>query len=379
MNEAKTTLSELALLFFRLGATGFGGPAAHIAMMREEVVKRRRWLTEEQFLDLLAACNVIPGPTSTELAIHIGWERRRGVGLVVAGVSFIVPAMLITLALAWAYVAYQSVPATAWLLYGVKPVVLVVVAQAVFGLLPAAAKTTRLRFLGVAAAAAMLAGLQEPLVLLFAGALAAVVARRPRGHASHVVPVLTFGAAGTAATSMTLPSLFVAFLKIGGLLFGSGYVLLAFLRGELVHRLGWLSEQQLLDAVAIGQVTPGPLFTTATFIGYVLAGTSGALVATAGIFVPAFIFVAASGAVVPRLRRSPTASAVLDGMNVASLALMAVVTAQLGRAAIVDVPTLGLAVVAAVLALGFGVRSSWLVPGGAVAGWLLHRAGISAG
>jgi chromate transporter len=178
---------------------------------------------------------------------------------------------------------------------------------------------------------------------------------------------------------MTLPSLFIAFLKIGGLLFGSGYVLLAFLRGELVHRLGWLTEQQLLDAVAIGQVTPGPLFTTATFIGYVLAGTSGALVATAGIFVPAFIFVAASGAVVPRLRRSPTASAVLDGMNVASLALMAVVTAQLGRAAIVDVPTLGVAVVAAVLALGFGVRSSWLVPGGALAGWLLHRVGISAG
>ena len=380
--EAKTTLHELALLFLRLGATAFGGPAAHIAMMQDEVVRRRKWLTEERFLDLLGATNLIPGPNSTEMAIHIGWERRRWAGLVVAGVAFILPAMLITGALGWAYVRFGTVPAAVWLLYGVKPVILGVVLQAIWTLAPKAARTTRLRVLAALAAILAAVGVNELAVLFGAGAAAVIAARLANpskpgsGNKLHqIAPVIPVAAGVAGASAITLPGLFWIFFKIGSVLFGSGYVLLAFLRADLVERLGWLTEAQLIDAIAVGQVTPGPVFTTATFIGYVLAGPSGALVATAGIFLPAFVFVALSGPLVPRLRASSTAGAFLDGVNVASLALMTVVTIQLGYAALIDVPTVVLALVAAVLLVRFKLNATWLVLGGAAAGWLLHLAG----
>lgn len=374
-----TSLRELATLFLRLGTTAFGGPAAHIAMMQDEVVQRRAWLSNERFLDLLGATNLIPGPNSTELAIHIGWERRRWAGLWVAGVAFIAPAMLITMLCGWAYVHLGTRPEAGWLLYGVKPVMVAVVLQALWGLAPRAASTVWLRVLGAAAVALVALGVDELVVLFGAGLLTVLVTYRGTTSTDDVpsTPKLGFVplaqalvAVGTNAA--TPGALFWVFAKIGSVLFGSGYVLLAFLRADLVTRLHWLTEAQLLDAVAVGQVTPGPVFTTATFIGYVLAGPSGALMATVGIFLPAFVFVALSGPLVPRLRASPTAGRFLDGVNVASLALMAVVTLQLAGAALIDVPTLGIAVVSAVLLVRFGVGSTWLIALGACVGWAVH-------
>jgi chromate transporter len=385
VSEDRTPLRELALLFLRLGATAFGGPAAHIAMMQDEVVRRRRWLHEERFLDLLGATNLIPGPNSTEMAIHIGWERRRWAGLVVAGAAFIVPAMMMTGALGWVYVRFGSVPTVSWLLYGVKPVILGVILQAIWGLAPKAARTIRLRALAVVAGVLAMIGVNELVVLFGAGAVAMLSsglgnASKPPspGSVRQLVSVLPVAAGAAGAGAVTLPSLFGIFFKIGSVLFGSGYVLLAFLRADLVERLGWLTEAQLIDAIAVGQVTPGPVFTTATFIGYLLAGPSGALVATIGIFLPAFIFVALSGPLVPKLRASAVAGAFLDGVNVASLALMTVVTIQLAHAALVDVPTVVMAAVAAVLLVRFGLNATWLVLGGAASGWLVHLLGIAA-
>jgi chromate transporter len=350
-------------------------------MMRDEVVHRRRWMTEERFLDLLGATNLIPGPNSTELAIHVGYDRRRWRGLIVAGVCFIAPAMVLTGALGWLYVRFGKLPQTAWLLWGVKPVILAIVLQALWMLVPAAARTWAQRGLGALAVVASAAGLNELAILLGAGLMAfALRARRAgRGGATlaAIVPALPTTAMAATASAVTLSGLFGVFLKIGSVLFGSGYVLLAFLRADLVHRLHWLTEAQLIDAVAAGQITPGPVFTTATFIGYLLAGAPGALVATAGIFLPAFIFVALSGPLVPKLRGSPAAGAFLDGVNVASLALMAVVTAQLARAAIVDRWTAGTAVVAGGLLLRFKINSTWLVLGGAIVGLVAHAAGIA--
>lgn len=382
-NEApgeRTTLRELASLFLRLGATAFGGPAAHIAMMHDETVKRRGWLSETRFLDLLSATNLIPGPNSTEMAIHIGWDRRRWTGLLVAGVAFIVPAMLITGALAWCYVEYSALPAASWLLYGIKPVILAVILQAIWTLAPKAAKTTLLRVLGLAAVGAIAAGVHELLILFVAGLVPVIALRahRPPPSAAPMVALLA-PATGTAAIATATPAaIFWVFLKVGSVLFGSGYVLVAFLRTDLVERLGWLTEAQLLDAIAVGQVTPGPVFTTATFVGYILAGTPGALLATAGIFLPAFIFVALSGPFVPQLRASPITAAFLDGVNIASLALMAVVTAQLGWSTLVDIPTLLIALTSAVLLVRFGINSTWLVLGGAAIGYLAHLTKLAA-
>ncbi|MFO0607248.1 MAG: chromate efflux transporter [Polyangiales bacterium] len=383
--DARTSLWELAALFFRLGATSFGGLAAHVAMMEDERVRRRKWLTEERFLDLVGATNLIPGPNSTELAMHVGWERRRGAGLVVAGGAFILPAALITGALGHAYARYGAVPSARWLLHGVKPVVLAVVLQALWGLAPKAARTGPLRALGLVAMALTVLGAHE-LAVLFGCGLAAALAARVRGggegemhQLAPLAPVIAGGTAGAAASAVTVPGVFGVFLKTGSVLFGSGYVLLAFLRADLVARLRWMTEAQLLDAVAVGQVTPGPVFTTATFIGYVLAGPAGAVAATVGIFLPAFVFVALSGPLVPRLRASARAGAFLDGVNVASLALMALVTLQLGRAAVVDAPTVVLALASAALLVRWKVNSAWLVLGGAAAGGALHAAGIAGG
>lgn len=382
MSADRRRLTELAGLFLRLGTTAFGGPAAHIAMMEDEVVRRRQWLTHDEFLDLVGATNLIPGPNSTELAIHIGHRRAGWAGLLVAGGCFILPATLIVTAIAWGYVRFGRLPSAEGLLYGVKPVMIAVVLQALWGLGRRALKTGPLAVVALAAAALSLLGVNELAILFGTGFLVALVgsfkARGPIRGASWVavVPALplaaTTASAASAATPFGLWPMLVFFLKTGSVLFGSGYVLLAFLRADLVDRWHWLTEGQLLDAIAVGQVTPGPVFTTATFIGYVLAGVPGATLATVGIFLPAFIFVALSGPLVPRLRRSPVAGAFLDGVNVASLALMAVVTWQLGRVALTDWFTVALAAASGVLLLGFRVNSAWLVLGGAGGGWLAH-------
>jgi chromate transporter len=354
----------------------FGGPAAHIAMMDEEVVSRRRWLTREQFLDYLGAVNLIPGPNSTELAIHIGHARAGWSGLLVAGMAFIVPAFLIVYAIAWAYVRYGSLPDAAGILYGVKPVVVAVVAQALVGLARTAVRSPRLAAIAIGAAVAALAGMHELAVLLAAGILAAVTGATARARALLVSLLAGSGATAAAASTsapVALGPLFLVFAKAGAVLFGSGYVLLAFLRADLVERLGWLTEAQLLDAIAVGQVTPGPVFTTATFIGYLLAGPAGAVVATIGIFLPAFFFVAISGPLLPRLRTSRLARAVLDGVTVASLALMAVVTLQLARAALVDVATWTIAAGSLAAMLWLRVSSAWLMLAAAALGWALVR------
>jgi chromate transporter len=382
LSPNKTSLAELVRLFLKLGTIAFGGPAAHIAMMEDEVVRRRRWLTREEFLDYLGATNLIPGPNSTELAIHIGHARAGWPGLLVAGACFILPAALIVGAIAWAYVRFGTLPEITGVLYGIKPVVIAVVAQALWGLGRTALKSRTLVVLGVAAVLAATLGVHELLILFGAGLIMAILRRSmasaPRSPAwllaspwrvtARSASVAAGGASIAAAAPFGLWPLFWTFVKIGSVLFGSGYVLLAFLRADLVERLGWLTERQLLDAVVVGQITPGPVFTTATFVGYLLGGTPGAAVATVGIFLPAFIFVALSGPLVPRLRRSPTAGAVLDGVNVASLALITVVTWQLGRSALVDPLTIALAAVSGVLLLRFRVNSAWLVLAGALAG-----------
>jgi len=386
----RAKLAELARLFARLGTISFGGPAAHIALMRDEVVRRRRWLTDQDFLDLLGATNLIPGPNSTEMAIHVGHARAGWPGLLVAGACFITPPVLMVGALAWGYVRFGALPGAQGLLYGVKPVVIAIIARALWGLVRRAVKSTWLGVLGLAAVVATASGVSE-LVVLAAGAAAAGLAqtmsgggRRPESTAggalaaapasfvslagAHARAAVLAAGSASAAAAVSFGTLFAVFLKAGAVLFGSGYVLLAFLRADLVGRLGWLTEQQLLDAVAVGQVTPGPVFTTATFIGYVLGGPAGALVATLGIFLPAFVYVAISAPIVPRLRRSALAGAALDGVNVASMALMVVVTWQLGRAALVDPLAMVLAVLSAVLLLGTRVNSVWLILGGAVLG-----------
>jgi chromate transporter len=373
--SSATSLWELARVFGWLGTVAFGGPAAHIAMMRHEVVERRRWLNDQRFLDLLGAVHLIPGPNSTELAIHIGFERRRFVGLVVAGLAFIVPAMLITGALGYVYVRYHALPQLGAVFYGVKPVIVAVVAHAIVGLAPTAARTLQARVLAALALVLALAGSDELLVLFATGTVAALFRRKgaPLALLDASFGFAAASGAGAVVHSASLPSLFGVFVKIGSVLFGSGYVLLSFLRRDLVERLGWLTEGQLLDAVAVGQVTPGPVFTTATFIGYILRGPTGALVATAGIFLPAFFFVALSGPLIPRLRGSAAASSFLDGVNVASLALMVAVTVQLASSALIDVVTTVLALVSLVALVRFRVNATWLLLLGAVVGLIASR------
>lgn len=367
------SLGEVIRLFLRLGFTAFGGPAAHIAMMHDEVVTRRRWMTEQHFLDLVGATNLIPGPNSTEMAIHIGYERAGWRGLIAAGLCFIMPAAFIVLALAWAYVEYGNTPQGDALMYGIKPVIIAIVVQALYRLVPTALKGPLLAAVGVGALAAYLLGVNE-LIVLFGGALLVVaiqaLRRFPQG-AAILIPLVGLPRwlpQTMAESPISLDRIFLIFLKVGALLYGSGYVLLAFLRNDLVLNYGWLTDQQLLDAVAIGQFTPGPVFTTATFIGYLLAGIPGAIVATVGIFLPSFGFVALLARMMPYIRKSPWTAAFLDGVNVAALGLMAGVTWQLGRAALIDLPTILLAVVATVLLFRFKINSAWLVLAGGIIG-----------
>lgn len=354
MNGPNPSLKEIAALFLKLGAIGFGGPAAHIALMEADVVRRRHWLTREEFLDLLGTVNLIPGPNSTELAILIGHRKGGPCGLIVAGACFILPATCIVCAIAWVYVRFGALPQADILLRSVKPVILAVVIQALWGLGRTALTTPVTVAIAAAGVVLNTAGLNELAVLLVAG-VAGVLAGRIRS-------------ANSTLFSVGITPLFLIFLKVGSVLFGSGYVLLAFLRADLVERWQWLSEAQLLDAVAVGQFTPGPVFTTATFVGYVVAGWSGAVAATIGIFLPAFILSAISAPLVPRMRSSKSVGAFLDGVNAASLALMAVVTFQLAHVAVVDLTTLVLAIAAAVALLRWKTNSAWLVLAAALFG-----------
>jgi chromate transporter len=366
-------LAEVAALFLKLGFTAFGGPAAHIAIMHDEIVQRRKWLSDEQFLDLLGATNLIPGPNSTEMAIHIGYLRAGWRGLLLAGLGFISPAVLIVLALAWLYVRFGTTPQAEWLLYGIKPVVIAIIAQALWMLGNKALRNKTLALVGLLALGLYFLGFNE-IALLFAGGLVYLLLfnfrRRQSLPLGAVLPLGGF-ALSLASIPFSLPVLFLTFLKIGSVLYGSGYVLLAFLRADFVLRLGWLTDQQLLDAVAIGQVTPGPLFTAATFIGYLLGGVPAALLATLGIFLPSFIFVAISNPLIPKIRNSPWAGSLLDGVNAAALGLMAAVTFQLGISSLVDVFTATIAVIALVLLLRYKINSTWLIAGGALAGLLI--------
>lgn len=389
--EAYTTLSatqqrqrlrELATVFFRLGAIAFGGPAAHVAMMDDEVVKQRQWMTRETLLDLMGVTNLLPGPNSTELAIHIGYERAGWAGLFVAGGCFILPAMTLVWILAVFYARYQTVPQAQWLLYGVKPVIIAIVLQALWKLGKKAAKDTPTTVAGVGAIALYFLGLNEILLLLLVGVAVMLVKNGLRGKTPPPValwplPGLLAQAtdATVVATSMGWFGVFGFFLKIGSVLYGSGYVLLAFLQRDLVERLGVLTSQQLLDAIAIGQLTPGPVFTTATFIGYLLSGHAGAIAATVGIFLPAFLLVGLVNPWVPKLRRSPWASGFLDGVNAASLGLMVGVTVILAREALVDWITIVMAIISVGVVFRFKLNSAWLVLAGAAIGLGLHLSG----
>jgi chromate transporter len=370
-------LRDVAALFLKLGTIGFGGPAAHIAMTHDEVVVRRHWFDDRQYADMIAMSNLIPGPNSTEVAMHVGRERAGSRGLVLAGVCFILPAALLMLGFAWAYERYGAEPQAEWLLYGVKPVVIALIVQAIWLLGRATLRGALVPAVGSVALLAAFVGVPELLVLVGAGLVVMVVRAGARlaGGTGGLAPLPVLGllgaSGGGAAASVGLVPLFFQFLWIGSVLFGSGYVLVAFLQGQLVDARGWLTEQQLLDAVAIGQVTPGPLFTTATFIGYLLAGVPGAVVATVGIFLPGFVLVALTGPLIPRLRRSAVFGAFLDGVVAGSLALMVWVAWVLGRDAIVDGWTVALALASALLLLRRRVNATWLVLGGALAGLVI--------
>ncbi|MCA9310154.1 MAG: chromate efflux transporter [Phycisphaerales bacterium] len=382
-------LGELAAVFTRLGSVAFGGPAAHIAMMEDELVEKRGWLSRQQLLDLIAAANLIPGPNSTEVAIHVGYTQRGWPGLLVAGACFIGPAALIVFAIAVAYQRWGTLPAGQELLAWVQPVVLVIIFGALVKLTRTACRTWMLGTIALAAAALelTLAHLQVPsaeiIVLAICGLVACLVGSRPRTNRAdcHAWPVLLpgLGVLGTGAGVAAAPSglsIFLVFAKVGAVLFGSGYVLLAFLEAEFVRQRGWLTDQQLLDAIAVGQVTPGPVFTTATFVGYLLGGPMGAVAGTAGIFAPAFLFVGLTAPIVRRLRASPSLGRALDGVVAGSLALMVVVTLQLAAAAWLQISpdTWGIrwrSLLLTLLAWALirrGINNAWVILGAAAGG-----------
>jgi len=376
----RTSLGEVFWLFLRLGTTAFGGPAAHLALMQFEAVERRKWMSRERFLDLVGACNLLPGPGSTQVAMALGYSRRRWAGLLVAGSCFILPGSLATLVLAWFYVRFGSLNVVQGLLYGAKPVMLAILAQAVWKLGSSAWRTISLALLGVACGAAALLGLHPLVVLIGTGGLTLLVRlRKDLGGSKNGLAALAapFSSAGlpvgaAAAGAVGLFSLAAVFLKLGVAVFGSGYVLLAFLQADLVDRLHWITPLQLLDAVTAGQLTPGPVFATATFLGYLLHGFGGAALATAAIFLPSFVMAGVVGAMAERIRKSSLAGAFLDGVNVAAVALMASVALPLGRASLIDGWTWALAGSSALLLIRFRINATWLILASAGLGLLLY-------
>ncbi len=369
LEDVKSGWLEVLWLALKLGFTAFGGPAAHIAMLREEVVTRRGWISNERFLDLLGAVNLIPGPNSTELVMHVGLERAGWRGWLAAGFGFIVPAASITLGFAWAYSSFGMKPEFAGILYGVKPVVIAVVLQAIGGLSSVALKNWTLRVIALLTLALALLGVNE-LPLLFAGALLMVGLERFK-LTRAIPPFVALGF--VSSVPVTLPGLFWSMLKIGSVLYGSGYVLLAFLRGEFVDRLHWLTSAQLVDAIAIGQITPGPVFSSATFVGFLIAGVPGAILATIAIFAPAFVFTALTHNLISGIRQSKLAGAFLDGVNATALALMLAVTLELSRTAIVDVWTAAMTLVSGFLLVRYKLNSSSLMLAGVALGLILKH------
>lgn len=358
-------------VFLRIGATAFGGPAAHIAFMRHELVERRRWVSEQHFLDLLGATNLIPGPNSSEMTMHIGYLRAGLAGLLAGGIAFVLPGMVITLILAWVYTRYGTTPAANWLLYGIKPVIIPLIVAALWSLGRRAVTGALTALVGILALALYFLGVNFVIVLV-AGGLTVAAGRRIRQRGALLpFPLLGLGLPASAVGSgFSLLALAWTFFKIGALLYGSGYVLFAFMHAELVERHAWLTEQALIDAIAAGQMTPGPLSTTATFVGYLLAGVPGAIIATAAFYLPAFVIVALSNPLIPRIRSSRSVSSLLDGVNVAALGLMAAVTWELARAAFVDVYAILLGVLAALLLWRYRVSAATLVILGATGGLL---------
>lgn len=370
MDQERSSIREVALLLIRLGVIGFGGPAAHIAMMRDEVVRRRRWMTDGEFLEWVGATNLVPGPNSTELAIHIGHRRAGWRGLVLAGVCFILPAVVIVSVIAAAYARYGTDPSVVDVRYGVLPVIIAIVAYAVVGLGRSTWVDRTGRVVVPASFVAYLIGVHELVVLLLAGVAVAAWSQRDRfvGRLRSTSAGALVAAAAGAGQPVSLWRLFVAFLEIGSVLYGSGYVLLAFLQRILVDDLGWLTGEQVLDAVAIGQITPGPVFTTATFVGWQVGGVAGAAVSTIGIFAPSFLFVAVLGRVVAWMQRRPIARAFLRGVTAASLGLMAGVLVDLAGDALVDPLTVAVALLALGVLVWTDVNSAWLIAGGVAIG-----------
>lgn len=377
-------LLEIARLFFRFGLVAFGGPAAHVAMMDDEFVERRKWVSRQHFLDLVGATNLIPGPNSTEMVMHLGYERGGLLGMIVAGVCFILPAAGLTGALAWAYVEYGALPAVEPFLVGIKPAVIAIILGALWKLGKKAAKGWRLGLIGASAAVASLLGAGEIVTLAVIGLLGTIWLHTSRSESAAAGVILLLSqtkrqafaaaaAAGAAAGAVSLTKLGLFFLKIGSILYGSGYVLIAFLEGGLVTDYGWLTKAQLLDAVAAGQFTPGPVLTTATFIGYVLLGWPGAGVATLGIFLPSFVFVAILNPIIPRLRKSPWSAAFLDAVNAAALGLMAAVVIELARSTLISWQAAVIAIAAGAAVFFLKVNSAYLVVGGAFLGWALFQ------
>jgi chromate transporter len=385
-DEQKNRLREIALVFLKLGTIAFGGPAAHVAMMEDELVKKRKWLEKDKFLDLYGATNLLPGPNSTELAIHLGYERGGWIGLILAGSCFILPAMLIVMVIAVIYSIYGTLPEVTGIMYGVKPVVIAIILQALIRLGKSAIKNTSTGVIGAIVIVLSFLGLHELILLTIAGFIMMIITNQSKlikkgTKLSSFAPFLLFASNGPtsiflASTAspekfMGLNRLFFTFLKIGSVLYGSGYVLLAFLETDFVERFGVITEQQLLDAVSVGQITPGPVFTTATFIGYLIQGFPGGFLATIGIFLPAFVLVGIVNPYIHKLRRSTWVSGILDGINVASWGLMAAVSWKLAVAAIIDLPTIILAVVSLIIVFRFKINSAWLVFGGAMIGFLV--------
>lgn len=393
--SAGSRLREVALLFLRLGLTAFGGPAAHIAMMEDEIVTRRNWLSRQHFLDLVGATNLIPGPNSSEMTMHVGYERARLPGLIVAGACFILPAAMITLILAWLYVRLGQLPAAEQFLLGIKPAVIGIILGAVWRLGQKALKSWQVGVVGVAVFAAALLGVNEIVSLLVGGVVGMLWLRLPVRSSGSKPPTTfsglvfaneqplkwllqtrpllqTVGVTTAVAAGVSLWKLGLVFLLVGATLYGSGYVLFAYLQSLLVENLGWLTEIQLLDAIAIGQFTPGPVLTTATFVGYLLAGVPGAIVATVAIFLPSFLFVLILNPLIPRMRRSPWLAAFLDAVNIASIALMLVVVIELGQATLTSWPAWVIAIISVITTLFLRVNSAWVVLSGAILGFLLR-------
>ena len=373
------SLKEIAKAFFKLGATAFGGPAAHIAMMEEDLVRRKKWITQEEFLDLISATNLIPGPNSTEMAIHIGHKKAGFKGLIVAGTAFIIPAFVIVWAIAWFYVKFGTLPAFQLVFLAIQPVILAVIAQAIFSLSKNAIKDKLFALLAVLALGLYLTGLNELLILFLIALINLFFRNRIQNKFFTILTWLTLSVYTLhskaheimpSKAEFSIEKLFLVFVKIGSVLFGSGYVLIAFLQSEFVDKLGWINQQQLLDAVAVGQFTPGPVFTTATFIGFLIAGHEGAVLSTIGIFAPAFFFVAVTAPFLPRLRKSKFTAPILDGLNVASLSLMAGAGLVLGKNSIFSGYGLIAFTISLLCLIRFKINSAWLILAAGVYGYI---------